>query len=247
MANGGHGVVVNGVGAHGVGTLSREERRRRRRATQKYRTAHATSWLGHRFKQTNELLRTFLVEGHQIKTEDTVVEKSNVLNKRFRLDRWLSEHSIHRSRVLPLSHPLNIKHESQSVKKVHLLQQISLYTEVYKPETFLSKLSVITVLLIEVLSYCVKIALVSYNCEYTTNQANRTIEIIHACSVYDIDTELKDEILQFSLQMSHTQLGKSKSAYFRLNYSFIRDCISFVATYLVIMIQWNQTVYSINE
>ncbi|KAL2746815.1 helix-loop-helix protein 1-like isoform X3 [Vespula maculifrons] len=44
MANGGHGVVVNGVGggAPGSGTLSREERRRRRRATQKYRTAHAT-------------------------------------------------------------------------------------------------------------------------------------------------------------------------------------------------------------
>lgn len=42
MANGGHGVVVNGVGAPGAGTLSREERRRRRRATQKYRTAHAT-------------------------------------------------------------------------------------------------------------------------------------------------------------------------------------------------------------
>ncbi|XP_014483695.1 PREDICTED: helix-loop-helix protein 1 [Dinoponera quadriceps] len=42
MANGGHGVVVNGVGAPVSGTLSREERRRRRRATQKYRTAHAT-------------------------------------------------------------------------------------------------------------------------------------------------------------------------------------------------------------
>ncbi|KAG7199214.1 hypothetical protein KM043_018085 [Ampulex compressa] len=42
MANGGHGVVVNGVGTPGTGTLSREERRRRRRATQKYRTAHAT-------------------------------------------------------------------------------------------------------------------------------------------------------------------------------------------------------------
>lgn len=40
MANGGHGVVVNGVGA--PGSLTREERRRRRRATQKYRTAHAT-------------------------------------------------------------------------------------------------------------------------------------------------------------------------------------------------------------
>ncbi|KAH0949847.1 hypothetical protein HN011_001220 [Eciton burchellii] len=43
MANGGHGVAVNGVGTPGSGTtLSREERRRRRRATQKYRTAHAT-------------------------------------------------------------------------------------------------------------------------------------------------------------------------------------------------------------
>lgn len=39
MANGGH--AVNGVHT-GTGSLSREERRRRRRATQKYRTAHAT-------------------------------------------------------------------------------------------------------------------------------------------------------------------------------------------------------------
>ncbi|XP_078034098.1 helix-loop-helix protein 1 [Augochlora pura] len=42
MTSSGHGVVLNGTGAQGVGTLSREERRRRRRATQKYRTAHAT-------------------------------------------------------------------------------------------------------------------------------------------------------------------------------------------------------------
>ncbi|XP_029659891.1 helix-loop-helix protein 2-like [Formica exsecta] len=42
MANGGHGIAVNGVSTPGSGTLSREERRRRRRATQKYRTAHAT-------------------------------------------------------------------------------------------------------------------------------------------------------------------------------------------------------------
>ncbi|XP_046753384.1 helix-loop-helix protein 1 [Diprion similis] len=41
MANGGHGAMVHSVGP-GSGTLSREERRRRRRATQKYRTAHAT-------------------------------------------------------------------------------------------------------------------------------------------------------------------------------------------------------------
>ncbi|XP_058804635.1 helix-loop-helix protein 1-like [Phymastichus coffea] len=39
MANGGH-TIMNGVSS-GTG-LSREERRRRRRATQKYRTAHAT-------------------------------------------------------------------------------------------------------------------------------------------------------------------------------------------------------------
>ncbi|XP_008207083.2 helix-loop-helix protein 1 [Nasonia vitripennis] len=40
MANGGHN-IVSGV-TSGTGSLSREERRRRRRATQKYRTAHAT-------------------------------------------------------------------------------------------------------------------------------------------------------------------------------------------------------------
>ncbi|KAJ8686691.1 hypothetical protein QAD02_022485 [Eretmocerus hayati] len=39
MSNGGHN--IHGVNT-GTGGLSREERRRRRRATQKYRTAHAT-------------------------------------------------------------------------------------------------------------------------------------------------------------------------------------------------------------
>ncbi|CAK9818999.1 Putative gustatory receptor 28b [Anthophora quadrimaculata] len=236
-------------------------------------------WLGCRFKQTNELLRTFFVEGHQIETDDSILDTSYNLSKRFSLNKWLSEHSFHGSHVHPSHHPLNIKYESQSIKKVHLLQQIRcmhlqlcgvskmlnrtfdmqlmvyvsmtliyittllyyLYTVLSDSQGLLNKLNVIIVYTAEVISYCIKIVIVSYSCEYTTNQANRAIEIIHACSVYEIDTELKDEILQFSLQMSHTQLGKTKSVFFRLNYTFIRNCVSFVATYLVIMIQWNQT------
>ncbi|CAK9819001.1 hypothetical protein ANTQUA_LOCUS10003 [Anthophora quadrimaculata] len=98
-----------------------------------------------------------------------------------------------------------------------------LYTVLSDSQGLLNKLNVIIVYTAEVISYCIKIVIVSYSCEYTTNQANRAIEIIHACSVYEIDTELKDEILQFSLQMSHTQLGKTKSVFFRLNYTFIRN------------------------
>ncbi|CAK9827725.1 Putative gustatory receptor 28a [Anthophora retusa] len=236
-------------------------------------------WLGSRFKQTNELLRTFFVEGHQIETDDSILDASYNSSKRFSLNRWLSEHSFHGSHVHPSHHSLNIKYESQSIKKVHLLQQIRfmhlelcgvskklnrifdiqlmvyvsmmliyitvllyyLYTVFSDSQELLDKISVVIVYTVEVISYCAKIIIVSYSCEYTTSQANRAIEIIHACSVYEIDTELKDEILQFSLQMSHTQLGKSKSVFFRLNYTFIRNCVSFVATYLVILIQWNQT------
>ncbi|CAK9806700.1 Putative gustatory receptor 28a [Anthophora plagiata] len=236
-------------------------------------------WLGNRFKQTNELLRTFLVEGHQIETDDSILDASHNLSKRFSLNRWLSEHSFHGSHVYPSQHPLNIKYESQSIKKVHLLQQIRfihlqlcgvskmlnrtfdtqlmvyvsttliyitvllyyLYTVLFGSQELLNELTMVMIYIVDVISYCIKIVIVSYSCEYTTSQANRATEIIHACTVYEIDTELKDEILQFSLQMSHTQLGKSKSVFFRLNYAFIRNCVSFVATYLVILIQWNQT------
>ncbi|XP_076683422.1 uncharacterized protein LOC143376702 [Andrena cerasifolii] len=100
----------------------------------------------------------------------------------------------------------------------------------------------VVISIVDSLYNCMKITVASYICECTIKQANRIIEIIHCCSVHEFDTEMRDELLQFSLQISLSQLGDSRSHFFRLNYTFLRGCISFVTTYLVIMIQWSQTI-----
>ncbi|XP_076222331.1 uncharacterized protein LOC143174389 [Nomia melanderi] len=86
-----------------------------------------------------------------------------------------------------------------------------------------------------------KIILVTSICERAAKEANKVIVIIHECSIYDIDTELKDEVSQFSLQISLNQVGDTKCNLLPLNYSFIRQWISSMTTYLVIMIQWTQS------
>ncbi|XP_060813632.1 uncharacterized protein LOC132905908 isoform X1 [Bombus pascuorum] len=87
-----------------------------------------------------------------------------------------------------------------------------------------------------------KIALMSYDCEYTMRQASKTIGNIHAYPVHEGNAELTDEILNFSWQISYTQLEKTKSVHYILNYGFVRYCLNFVISYLVIMVQWSQNL-----
>lgn len=84
------------------------------------------SWLGLRFKQTNDLLKTFLVDGRLIETE----VKSNNMNEPSRnkfpktLNTYLFEYSIRRSRIFPIKQASRVEHETQAVKRVHFLQEI---------------------------------------------------------------------------------------------------------------------------
>ncbi|XP_033351098.1 uncharacterized protein LOC117234218 [Bombus vosnesenskii] len=87
-----------------------------------------------------------------------------------------------------------------------------------------------------------KIALMSYDCEYTMRQANKTIGNIHAYPVHEGNAELTDEIHHFCWQISYTQLEQTKSVHYILNYGFVRYCFNFVISYLVIMIQWSQNL-----
>lgn len=85
-----------------------------------------------------------------------------------------------------------------------------------------------------------KIIYVAYYCECTINEAKKTINIIHSYPLDEKDIELKNEFLQFCFQISYTRLEKSKTIDYKINYSYIRHCISFMLSYVIIMIQWSQ-------
>ncbi|XP_076621647.1 uncharacterized protein LOC143342050 [Colletes latitarsis] len=80
----------------------------------------------------------------------------------------------------------------------------------------------LTTHIVELLNNIGKFTLASYSCENTVKQANKIREIINKLSIREFNTEMKDEIRQFSLQISLSQIGSSKSNFFRLNYGFLR-------------------------
>ncbi|XP_078039955.1 uncharacterized protein LOC144471607 [Augochlora pura] len=240
-------------------------------------------WLRCSFKQTNDLLKKFLVDGHQIKTEDSCNDlaktKSSRTTVKTYINKWMPGYSVRRTRVVPLKKIPSVKNELQAVKKVHMLQQIrcthlhlcrimkavnNTFDSQLMIHSFVAVINLVAILyqvyiefedpnvnsfvvgtaLIEVvdsLYVWMKIFVMSYLCENTVKETKNVVEIIHECSITDFDTELKDEILQFSLQLSLNQIGNTKSEFFRLGFTFIRQCVSSITTYLVILIQWTQT------
>ncbi|XP_076173357.1 uncharacterized protein LOC143149672 [Ptiloglossa arizonensis] len=79
-------------------------------------------------------------------------------------------------------------------------------------------------------------------CEQATREAKKTKSIVHSISLDEFDNEMRDEILQFSLQISLNQLASSKTNILRLNYDLLRQCLAFVVTYGIFMIQWENTL-----
>ncbi|XP_033351076.1 uncharacterized protein LOC117234197 [Bombus vosnesenskii] len=117
----------------------------------------------------------------------------------------------------------------------------SFYMNLHRGLNFIiDQLDMTSIYMLDSVVGVLKIALMSYDCEYTMKQANKTIGNIHAYPVHEGNAELTDEILHFSWQISYTQLEKTKSVDYILNYGFIRYCLNFLISYLVIMVQWSQ-------
>ncbi|XP_053996971.1 uncharacterized protein LOC128886288 [Hylaeus anthracinus] len=237
-------------------------------------------WLEMKYKQTNELVKAFFVDGHEIKT-DVLKEyaiKPTRNHRRQALNNvkvYMSEYCFRRTRVFPLNEDPSLEHESQAARKVRMLgtirclhRELSLivkmvnkifntqlalqttmtmvfytitlyntYIGIISSPTDVPKTAVKAVVnFIELFNKAGIIALACYSCEYTMKEANKMRDIIYALSVEGSDTELKDEILQFSLQLSLTHFGRSN--FFQLNYTALRTSGSFVITYLFILIQY---------
>ncbi|XP_078036490.1 uncharacterized protein LOC144469764 [Augochlora pura] len=87
-----------------------------------------------------------------------------------------------------------------------------------------------------------KIVATCYICEKTAKEAKQIVHIIHVCSIRNFNIELKNELIQFCLQISLTEMDCKDTHLFWLNDGFILQSLGGIFTYLLVLIQWSQTI-----
>ncbi|XP_011875522.1 PREDICTED: putative gustatory receptor 28a [Vollenhovia emeryi] len=70
------------------------------------------------------------------------------------------------------------------------------------------------------------------------NEVSKTGSVVHSLLSCTIGKETKSELKQFSLQLLHRKLEFTANGYFALDNSFFHSLIGTVATYLVILVQF---------
>ncbi|XP_018374207.1 PREDICTED: gustatory receptor for bitter taste 66a-like [Trachymyrmex cornetzi] len=78
-------------------------------------------------------------------------------------------------------------------------------------------------------------------CKNATNEANKTIEIIHAIYGCDADTDMQEEIQQFSIQILQSQVTFFVYG-ITLDNRILSSILKSVSTYVVIMIQMSHSL-----
>ncbi|XP_078038648.1 uncharacterized protein LOC144470923 [Augochlora pura] len=87
-----------------------------------------------------------------------------------------------------------------------------------------------------------KVVVTCYMCERTVKEAKQIVHIIHVCSIHNSEVELKNELLQFCMQISLTEVNCKYTHLFWLNDAFILQSVGSIFTYFLVMVQWSQTV-----
>ncbi|XP_043283781.1 gustatory receptor for bitter taste 66a-like [Venturia canescens] len=89
------------------------------------------------------------------------------------------------------------------------------------------------------ISYSLPIIITVIICNWTSNQAVHTAELIHEIRVLNADSPLYDVIKSFSLQLHHQKLEFTAGGLFPLDSSLLQTMAGKITTYLVILIQFH--------
>ncbi|XP_046601972.1 putative gustatory receptor 28b [Neodiprion lecontei] len=89
--------------------------------------------------------------------------------------------------------------------------------------------------------YAFQIVVISHSCWSTTNEAQRTGEVIYEFFIPKLqDENMQKEIQEFSVQMLQNPVRFNACGFFDMDYTYIQGVIGSVTTYLVILIQMSQ-------
>ncbi|KAI4489520.1 hypothetical protein M0802_011055 [Mischocyttarus mexicanus] len=92
------------------------------------------------------------------------------------------------------------------------------------------------------LPYFIRIFIVNVICHKTTEEAERTNEILHTFYGNNDDYEIQKEVEIFSLQMMHCCTTFTAFGFYKLNCKQIASCIGVITTYMVILIQVSDSI-----
>ncbi|XP_014612279.1 PREDICTED: putative gustatory receptor 28b [Polistes canadensis] len=87
------------------------------------------------------------------------------------------------------------------------------------------------------LQYTIRIFAVNYICDRTTDEAERTNEIIHTFYGKNTDPAIRKEVEIFSIQLMQCHTSYSAFGLYNFGCKHICSCIGVIATYVVIMVQ----------
>ncbi|XP_014483075.1 PREDICTED: uncharacterized protein LOC106748745 [Dinoponera quadriceps] len=92
-------------------------------------------------------------------------------------------------------------------------------------------------------SYILVIVLINFVCKHATNEGMKTSAIIHEIYGCCPDTDIREEIQQFDLQIAQSPVQFFMFGIL-LNYPFLSSCLNTVTIYVVIMIQMSNSLES---
>ncbi|KAI4479170.1 hypothetical protein M0804_011309 [Polistes exclamans] len=99
---------------------------------------------------------------------------------------------------------------------------------------------------LSMIQLAVKIFIINYTCEKTTEEAENTNEILHTFYGQNTNLKIKNEVDIFTLQMMQHRTEYSAYGFFKLNCKYICSCIGTVTTYIVIMIQVTDSIKEVS-
>ncbi|XP_072754249.1 uncharacterized protein [Anoplolepis gracilipes] len=87
--------------------------------------------------------------------------------------------------------------------------------------------------------YTAKLLALNYICQMICDKANETVTILFKLSNDNTDKDLREQILQFILQIKRKKVKFYGMGLFYFGYDFIREFYAAIATVLIIIIQMN--------
>ncbi|XP_046753386.1 putative gustatory receptor 28b [Diprion similis] len=89
--------------------------------------------------------------------------------------------------------------------------------------------------------YILKILAVSHSCANTSDEAQKSGQIIYTILGSAIDRDFQKEIQEFALQMIQNPVRFTACGFITLDYTYVQGVIGSITTYLVILIQMSDT------
>ncbi|XP_043285602.1 gustatory receptor for bitter taste 66a-like [Venturia canescens] len=196
------------------------------------------AWLGMEYRSINNKIKDVVARANTslpkiIVTSDFYAENLRILSK-FHYDLCEIGKRLNRRYYAPVIVNVTTAFVILSTNLFFLLDEL-------RHGDYMSMMVFVSYIQLEI-SYSLPIIITVIICNWTSNQAAHTAELIHEIRAMNTDSQLYDVIKSFSLQLHHQKLEFTACGLFPLDSSLLQMMVGKITTYLVILIQFQSNL-----